>query len=622
MKSYNARTGKISIVYSKGRKDFKKASGLWNFKPNFSGPYEVVFSGSRASKDELFTVVCMKGVRGIRISAGSDTTLTSWFRPSINSYEGRASSNFDLKDSSPIVWKKKFSFGVKVGEKFISVRCNGKTLFEKMPRSDWEWGRMAFGAKAPIQEIEIKGFVERSWITGLRDRWTESKRGDFERTFVMSQHAPEWLMKGPTAKAKSEAAAEIKYYPDTLNNVQLSLSNKIYSLSRNEQSDEAIDILTERGAKELPEATAEYLYALIFGLMKFHQKALVHSGRMIELATDFYYGRVFHLRLLQKVGPMEAAKAEWTKLFAKYPFESEFFGHTVRLRIDKGDFEGAKEILAKVRARVGSDKDWLKSLDSWDEHLFFAERGPDWPRVFEHKTVHYRVTSDIDRKTCVAAGKILEEALRAYSRDLVRPESEKNRRYRVFIFSGKDSYLRYSESVGAGTSHSTAGLYLPNLNQLLIWNLPLRESMLKTVRHEGFHQYLDMVAPHSPTWFNEGTAEYFEATGGRKWNTGERRKDHLRLLAQKGVMDLDRFLYIPPLDFYRLAPHSYAQAWLMVHLLRHGPQEMKAIHERLFKAMQTGDSGNEAVRSAFKGVDLKALTKQLKEHFKKLNDQE
>jgi hypothetical protein len=42
--------------------------------------------------------------------------------------------------------------------------------------------------------------------------------------------------------------------------------------------------------------------------------------------------------------------------------------------------------------------------------------------------------------------------------------------------------------------------------------------MLRTVRHEGFHQYLDRMLPETPVWLNEGTAEYFETAvlaGGR-----------------------------------------------------------------------------------------------------------
>ena len=55
------------------------------------------------------------------------------------------------------------------------------------------------------------------------------------------------------------------------------------------------------------------------------------------------------------------------------------------------------------------------------------------------------------------------------------------------------------------------GLYSPALKQLLIWNQPNRKKMLETVRHEGFHQYLDGVMSDPPPWLNEGLAMYYEA---------------------------------------------------------------------------------------------------------------
>ena len=34
-------------------------------------------------------------------------------------------------------------------------------------------------------------------------------------------------------------------------------------------------------------------------------------------------------------------------------------------------------------------------------------------------------------------------------------------------------------------------MYSPLLKQLLIWNTPDSDRMIRTARHEGFHQYLD-----------------------------------------------------------------------------------------------------------------------------------
>ena len=49
-----------------------------------------------------------------------------------------------------------------------------------------------------------------------------------------------------------------------------------------------------------------------------------------------------------------------------------------------------------------------------------------------------------------------------------------------------------------------------DVKQLLIWNVPERESMLSTIRHEGFHQSLDRISGEAPDWLHEGMAESIE----------------------------------------------------------------------------------------------------------------
>ena len=81
----------------------------------------------------------------------------------------------------------------------------------------------------------------------------------------------------------------------------------------------------------------------------------------------------------------------------------------------------------------------------------------------------------------------------------------------VRVFSGREDYLAY---VGEGVEWSAA-VWSPQHRELVLNLQPSGvDELLKTVRHEAFHQYLayaGAMAEASP-WFNEGHAELFEHT--------------------------------------------------------------------------------------------------------------
>ena len=156
----------------------------------------------------------------------------------------------------------------------------------------------------------------------------------------------------------------------------------------------------------------------------------------------------------------------------------------------------------------------------------------------------------------------------------------------------------------------TAGLYSPVLKQLLIWNLPKREDMARTIQHEGFHQYLDRAMDDPPVWFNEGMAEYWE-TAQREDGVlqgGQVRKDHIATLlrSRRQVLPLQQFVYGARADFYRFAQLRYAQGWALVHFLRKGPPANQKLFKALWDALRQRDlSCKAALDRAFAGVDWK-----------------
>ena len=172
-------------------------------------------------------------------------------------------------------------------------------------------------------------------------------------------------------------------------------------------------------------------------------------------------------------------------------------------------------------------------------------------------------------------------------------------------------------------------MYSSYLKQLLVLDSEPRETFMKTVRHEGFHQFFDSVLDAPPIWLNEGLAEYFASARTKQgsWRDGrlnEVRLSHLRTVPNKGVAlqarmtKLSSFLQISQQEFMRKGQDNYAQAWALVHFLRHSSARNKAIYQELLAGLLAGDSNMVAIEKAFEGVDLQEMDRELQAYVNKL----
>ena len=209
-----------------------------------------------------------------------------------------------------------------------------------------------------------------------------------------------------------------------------------------------------------------------------------------------------------------------------------------------------------------------------------AIRGP-LVAVVRVQTQNYVVRSDIDQATCFEAANLLEKFYAKFNVHLRRVPGLEKKSFRVYLFSGQKGYLAYGRDLFGRDKTNTAGLYSPVVKQLLIWNLPDAEQMMRTVRHEGFHQYFDRLVGASPTWLNEGLAEYYEGSKLVKgaWSDGEINGGHMETLAKTELIPLKDFLKIQPGAFYdpRIVEMCYAEAWAFVHYLRTAGGSRKTI---------------------------------------------
>jgi len=190
----------------------------------------------------------------------------------------------------------------------------------------------------------------------------------------------------------------------------------------------------------------------------------------------------------------------------------------------------------------------------------------------------------------------------------------------IRIFATPAEYVNY---VGPELEW-TGGVWMPNRKELVIkpqdWgsNRDQRESILRTVTHEAFHQYLFYALfPRSTApWFNEGHACYFENMSVQnqriRIDESERFVERLLETMQHPSFKLDSILSYDYPQFYvdnaSQRELNYAMAWGLVYYLRRGALTQQGhsyslIPARYITAVAEGRDPASATDQAFSGVD-------------------
>lgn len=227
-------------------------------------------------------------------------------------------------------------------------------------------------------------------------------------------------------------------------------------------------------------------------------------------------------------------------------------------------------------------------------------RLPDWRRTFEWQGDRYCVRSEVDRAVCAQVGRHLAAARREYERVFgALPATASTAPFEVLVFSGRAGYEAHLRRMTGGLpGHATSGVFVPELDQLLLHNPGDPSALAAVVRHEGLHQYLHRRFATLPAWFNEGVAVYVERGAG-----GAVRPDLVRTLVggRDRLVPMDRFLFLDYDGFYTRPDVHYAQAWATVHLLRHGPRAWRDRFAALLRECE-GDASEAVVSLRFVGT--------------------
>jgi len=200
------------------------------------------------------------------------------------------------------------------------------------------------------------------------------------------------------------------------------------------------------------------------------------------------------------------------------------------------------------------------------------------------ETEGYVILADLDTSTGKTFISDLQETmppLKAAFVKLVPPLTREPDISVIRIFRDRADYIRY---VGEAQSW-TGGLWMPARRELVMVHSVDTDTLLRTLRHESFHQYLSyaycMIT--APPWMNEGHACLFEnakiSTKGKVTLEEDERRVALLLDNMATVIEALPDLFAADYaEFYSGTSEQrqlkYAMAWGIVYYLQKGaPQE-------------------------------------------------
>lgn len=622
LRQWKPESGKVEIRYTPDTmQDFEKSREGWVHPMQMAGPHTVKIEGkhypsilhSRASPT---ICVCSGAKTGLLFAFGfeqkSNGSVDRWLPA--RCLDLSKAGNAQVVDEKEITLAKSakpYRLEVDVSKRGARAKYNGRTLL-RTRKSDDLYGYIAIYNVTSFTELTIEGIAEPAWIQGRIDSSLEKARVAFEKRYDPKKVLPSWLFESgePAERSakKTSAAPEAAYPGPAPTERQQYYVRRAERMIERERYAKAISFVERQSETRIPEPIRSLLLATCHVALDDYEAALPHAKRVSEAAPGYRPARVLEAECLAGTGKRAAAIASFEKLVAEDSRDTSSHVELATLYMLESRFADAKRVTTTAMSfATAEDK---KALDPLFRSVVKAVDGPDWKRVYESKSRHYHVFSDIDRKTCVEAARLLEEAYRCYNVHLGAAKRT-TERFRVYLFAGEAGYAAYCEDLFGEAPRHTAGLYSDYIKQLLIWNLPNRDAMMRTVRHEGFHQYLARVLPDAPRWFDEGHAEYYETAeyANGRWRTGRVREDHLETLREKKnrPRPLREFLYIKPSKFYDDAARNYAQAWAFIHFLRHGPSEYGRTIDDLFTRLQKGEAVRETVRAVFPDEALPEL---------------
>lgn len=593
--------GNLKIRYESGQLGDFTEHGIAHFYPvTFRGPYTIEFEfGGRWGGAFPAIITGLETECELSVVAGR--------RGGVALFEN---GKFDWIESFPSYE----SLKIVRGEDKMDVWADGKKVYKHRQRG-MGLGRIVlqnFGVEAREFQLQISGKMQTSWLQGLLDDAVQETFDEFKEAYDEDQLLPAWVLE----EGADFEAANKSSYPGPYLEKQGELWVKGNELLEGDSLTKFKTFVRTLKGRKCTTTFCTYWEMCLDLWLGDYDDALKKSEAVLQDAPEHVQTQLMQILIRRHLGAHDEALTSIGDLFSQNPLNTEVARSLAWSLLNEGKIDAARGVVLES-FEAGAP---LTSLSDVLSMIGKADRGPDWGESYEVTSRHYHVRSNIDVQLCKEASRVLESALRAYKKDLGR-EPREDRVYRVMLFSGRTGYMTYTDELLGIRRENTAGLYSPGLKQLLIWNLPDRAEMFRTVQHEGFHQYLDSIMDDAPRWLNEGLAEYYEIMEldglVTQADRGQPNRTHLWLLDEEGTLPLEEFLYMSPAEFYE-GQTSYSQAWSFVNFLLHSTDENRAIFDGLIDLLCDGLPVQEALHTVFDDLDLKELQRAYRAHVRSL----
>ena len=628
--SYFAPTGKIRIKYTpETADDFQVVRGSLLVLPvRFQGPFTLTVKGKQYPVDPKDCPQVLVGMeadpktlrpQAWRIAFGStpqeDGRRREWMPVEIVHYDGDEEDTIERAEKYYAKPNAPYKLVVTMMKSKLTAAVNGRSI-GKARKPDEIFGQVAFQSKTWTEAL-VEGTVEPSWVQGQIDAIVQKNLEAFRAEYDPKDLLPAWLL-ASTVTPRPHLARQEDRYPGELSRPARDRLAKITRLIDAGDGLGAVLALEALAEDDVPPAARAFVAARAWWTVGRLPQALQDARACLERAPDFLPARLLEGHLLAALGQSDDAQAAFAKAMAEHPDHPLAYEEAAVSALR----HGRPEAVAPIAHAAAEHKAASPKLAAFQRAALKADRGPTWARVYDHESENYHVFSDMDHATCREAARTLELAHRAFEDTLAFPAPSDGRKFKVYLFGGRAGFDTYQQDLGIlghTLSPGVAGLYNTWLKQLLIWNLPRRDLMMRTVQHEGFHQYLDRFLDQPPVWFNEGMAEYYELgeACGTTLRLGQVELNHVALLRSRPLIPLATFLHMAPKQFYAAAPLSYAQAWALVHMLRHGDMPYRNRYAKLVKDLTT-QPAYEALLKALPPTELDKVEKDLDRYLRKL----
>jgi tetratricopeptide (TPR) repeat protein len=616
---WNPRDGTIKLRYEGGAdmKDWTKAGSMMIHPAPFRGPHSVTIKGERYPADTTGVVlVCYTNEKSLFVVPGlapfdKGGTSYSGIPASIELQTGEDSDTIGGGDASPVARARPFTIGVVVNATQVSCFYGNKAIARANKAAD-HWGSIAFADFGDC-EIVLAGKVEPSWIQGLLDKERQARLAEFCRRWEPKDDLPAWLFEAAAVAAEDDP--ETRAWPMEVDDRGADLVKRAMERQVAGEASAALKLI-DNAPDALPEPVREYLRGILLHDLGRHEEAVAACKKVREKDPDFIPAVIVETEALVALGRVDEALVIYRTLLARFPRAANLHADAALFLGASGRWEEADKLVASALSTGIRSKE----LEAASRIVHKAVNGPAWPKRHDYESAHYVVASDMDGKICFEAAQLLEQAFAVFTIRLERAPPTKER-FKVLLFSGEAGYQTHVADLLGGTAPHSAGLYAPALRQLFIWNLPERNDMMKTVRHEGFHQYLHRIMDDPPLWFNEGLAEYFEEVKivDGKWTTGAPRVDHLQMLAfaakeSQGPARLRDFLFLDNRAFMEKAFVNYPQSWAFIHFLLHTTRENRQLFDRFWDSFKRIPAHADAIRDALGDRNVEGLEGAFEAH--------